>query len=371
MEAIYTVAKDRGTIMKIFSDRSYLPPGKGHIVMLYPFWGKNPEDPRDPSSGRFDRYTEIGGRFFQMTSLEEANFAVFPGAWEHVADNPEILALAERFIETARAVGKPTVLFFCSDSDEKVPYTSTIVFRTSLYHSQREPTEFSMPAWSEDFVHKWLGGRLLIRQKRHKPVVGFCGAAASFDRSWKTILKNALKRALRRLRRLPPHGGYLRAKALRLLQENPYIETNFILRDRFYGGAKDNLTRQQLRLEYVHNMVGSDYILCVRGVGNFSYRLYETLCSGRIPVFVNTDCVLPYDFLIQWKKYCVWVEEHEVDKIAERVVEFHERLSPSDFVELQHACRKLWEEWLSPEGFFANFYRHFEGNHRVKHNGAE
>jgi len=24
------------------------------------------------------------------------------------------------------------------------------------------------------------------------------------------------------------------------------------------------------------------------------------------------------------------------------------------------ACRRLWEEWLSPEAFFANFHRHLE-----------
>jgi hypothetical protein len=34
--------------------------------------------------------------------------------------------------------------------------------------------------------------------------------------------------------------------------------------------------------------------------------------------------------------------------------------SPPEFVDLQHECRRLWQEWLSPEGFFANFYRHFQ-----------
>jgi hypothetical protein len=109
----------------------------------------------------------------------------------------------------------------------------------------------------------------------------------------------------------------------------------------------------------VRSIVDSDYVLCARGIGNWSYRLYETLSLGRIPVFIDTDCVLPYDFAINWRDYCVWITRSEVSTIGERVAEFHESLSENDFVERQHACRKLWEDYVSPQGFFSNLYRHF------------
>jgi hypothetical protein len=101
-------------------------------------------------------------------------------------------------------------------------------------------------------------------------------------------------------------------------------------------------------------------VLCVRGVGNWSFRLYETLSLGRIPVFVDTHGVLPYDFLLEWRDYMVWIDRDEIGRIGERVAEFNERLSDADFVELQHACRRLWEEYLSPLGYFRNFHLHFE-----------
>jgi len=116
---------------------------------------------------------------------------------------------------------------------------------------------------------------------------------------------------------------------------------------------------QQWRRNFVDNMIDGDYVLCTRGFGNFSYRLYEALCCGRIPVFVNTDCVLPYEHLIDWRQYCVWVEEYEIDMIGDIVARFHAGLSDTDFHDLQRACRRLWDEWLSPTGFFANFHRHF------------
>ena len=81
-------------------------------------------------------------------------------------------------------------------------------------------------------------------------------------------------------------------------------------------------------------------MLCARGRGNFSYRLYETLCSGRIPVFIDTDCVLPFEDVIDWRSLCVWVPEAEVDQVAERVADFHARLSPVELPELQVAVRQ-------------------------------
>lgn len=359
--------------LKIFSDRSYLPEGMGHVVMLYPFWGKNPEDPMAPESGRFDRYTEIGRSFFEMTSLREADFAVMPAPWERAMHDEAARDLAIRFAEETKQEKKRVVLFFWSDLDQDVPIENAVVLRTSFYHSKRKPNEFAMPAWSEDFVERYLGGRLLIRQKRAKPIVGFCGYIAPLKMPFKRRLKDGLHwgASLVGMRKpktsiaLSKLGSVARAKALRALSKSPLVETNFIIRDRFLGGAllpdgrADLVLIQKVRLEFVQNMVESDYILCARGGGNFSYRLYETLCCGRVPVFIDTDCVLPYDFDVNWKDYCVWVEERELSLVAEKVAEFHSNLSPQDFVDLQHECRRLWEQWMSPEGFFANFYRHF------------
>jgi hypothetical protein len=67
----------------------------------------------------------------------------------------------------------------------------------------------------------------------------------------------------------------------------------------------------------------------------------------------------PYEQWIDWKQYCVWIEERDLPRIADIVVDFHERLSPRSFQTLQKACRQLWLDWLSPQGFFSNFHRHF------------
>jgi hypothetical protein len=313
--------------------------------MLYPLWGKNPEDPADPNSGRFDRYVEVGSTLFEAASLELADVAVFPCAWTRSLA-PEL----ERFVEAAREAGKPTAVFVGSDEHEAISDRPVLVFQTSLNRSRREANEFAQPAWSEDFVTAHLGGLLPIRQKRAKPVVGFCGLAPR------------RRGFLERLRTHQAHTS-IRARALRLLREHGDIETNFVERERFLGGALargglDVATMQRVRREYVENMVESDYVLCARGAGNFSYRLYETLNCGRIPVFIDTDTVLPCDFLADWRAHCVWVDQSELESIGDRVVAFHESLSEREFVELQHSCRGFWEKYVAPEGFFALFHEH-------------
>jgi exostosin family protein len=344
--------------------------------MLYPFWGKNPEDPGDPSSGRYDRYAEVGSRLFEMATLEKADVAVFPGAWEQVLGDKTAVGLAEQFLELARQARKPTVIFFWSDSDEAISYDNTVVFRTSCYRSRKRNNEFAMPAWSEDFVTRYLGGQLPLRAKNKKPMVGFCGYAPGYETSHPTagsyVLHfakcgvRACKRLLKSLVGMKRPASSIRAVVLRALAASDSVDTNFVIREHFLGGSLlpsgelDAARMETVRKEYVQNMVHSDYAICARGGGNFSYRLYEALCCGRIPVFVDTDCLLPFHSEIAWKEYCVWIGEGEIGHLADKVAEFHESLSDRQFVELQRECRRLWDSHLSPEGFFANFYKHFK-----------
>jgi hypothetical protein len=68
--------------------------------------------------------------------------------------------------------------------------------------------------------------------------------------------------------------------------------------------------------------------------------------------------VLPYDFAADWREHCVWVDESELESIGDRVAAFHESLGEQEFVELQCECRRFWEKYIAPEGFFGRFHEH-------------
>lgn len=369
--------------LKIFSDRQYLLDGMQPDPILAPFWSEVSGNHQSPGRRACDRYIEIAHSLFEMVPLEEADLAIMPANWRTIRGdswrakvNKRALDLGIQFAQKAEQARKPVVVFFSGDcSDEEIPVKNALVFRMSLYRSKKKPTDFVPPAICEDLVEHFLANQLPIRQKHEKPVVGFCGLIG--QDSWKRKLKTVVYHGamLTRQGRMgvsPYKGQILRAKALDILADNPLVDTNFVIRNRsvFFEGDLDQ--KQKVRFEFVQNMVASDYILCCRGSANYSNRLFEVLCCGRIPIFIDTDCVLPFDFAIDWKKYCVWVDEKELPQIAEKVAEFHNNLSPQEFVDLQHECRRLWKEWLSPEGFFANFYRHFQvGTHEKAEKGSE
>lgn len=344
-------------MFSIFSDRRFLAShSTPHAAILAPFWGTNPETP--PDTGRFDRYAEVGGSFLRLSALADCDAAVFPQNWEVAGERAE--ELAEEFTAICRDAGKTPVVFHLADATDPLPVDAT-VFRASLLRSQRGPREFALPAWSEDFLVRYLDGEARPRAKRARPVVGFCGSPnLELPRTFR-------ERAVRRLGKLGPGakprlaGEHPRTRALRALKRDRRLERNFVIRETFWAGALgDASSVSEARREYVRNMLESDYVLCARGGGNFSYRLYETLSLGRIPLFVDTDCVLPLDFDLEWRDYCLWVEEADIERIGDRVLEFHESLDAAEFEERQRACRRLWETHISPQGFFASFHRHFE-----------
>jgi Exostosin family len=358
--------------LKIFTNFQYLPPKAFPLNLLKPFWLQNSTSNLTPWSSGISDYANISHSIFEITSLEEADFAILPFDWLYVRGstwkpqiNLEAMRLGIEFAQIVKQANKPLIIFFTNDSShEEIPIKDAFVFRQSLLASTRRTSDFALNAVYEDLVKCYRGSEISIRHKQDKPVIGFTGFANKL--SW----NNKLKEFIYQIAMLPKGGAkyspyqghHIRSKALNYLSNSQKIETNFVIRDKmvFFDEAIDVEQKLRLRIEYVNSMVDSDYILCCRGRGNFSFRLFEALCCGRIPIFINTNCVLPFDFAIDWKKYCVWVESKELPQIAEKVIDFHNNLSPQEFIDLQHQCRSLWKEMLSTEGFFTNFWRHFQ-----------
>jgi hypothetical protein len=215
-----------------------------------------------------------------------------------------------------------------------------------------------MPSWSNDLLSRYFGGTVQVRNKPDKPTVGFSGFAPKpslMSMVWNNTIKEYLNLK-------GPNMGTLsriRYDTLNVLNNVSGIQKAFISQERFWGGISDSQKRMEKRREFAKNLIDSDYPLCIRGSGNFSSRFYEALCCGRVPLFIDTDCVLPYDFEIDWKKYCIWVDSKNLSDIGESIMEFHNRVSPQEFIDLQYQCRKIWEQYITPVGFFKNFYKHF------------
>jgi hypothetical protein len=298
--------------------------------------------PEGIEAARYDRLAERAPLDFENVTGDSADVWLYA---HDLATPAEIESQLEKLPD-----GRPGCFFFYSNDDAlpiQVERPNVTVFRTSLFRSLRMPHEQAMPALSDDLLAQ-NGKALEARPWSPTPSVGFCGFVGSlFKRLGFQLV----------MQREKSSGLTLRERALSALEHSSSVQTNFVRRTSFWGGSMsrfhfDPEHQKKVRREFVDNLLGTDYTLCVRGKGNFSYRLYEVLSAGRIPVFVNSDCVLPFDGRVDWKRHVVHVEESELSQIGEKVLAFHRRLGAEGFRELQHENRRLWQEWLSPEGFF-------------------
>ncbi len=335
--------------LKLYTDKSYLPEENSHTYILFSTLGNYLNKAGDPDYGRFDELCRIGSDFFNfVTDPAEADFFLLPFDFSFEEKRQGKMTA---FLDKAKKYHKKTIVFFNSDDDTDITTEGLIIFRTSYYKSKQKANTFALPGWSLDFVNYFPQKTFDVLPYGQKPSVSYCGYIDKKPKTIKDIIKSFIKKEVVTQELLAKKR---RGKACRIIQANTGIQANFIIRDGFWAEGMND--KNKARNEYAQNMIGSLYGIATRGGGNFSYRLLEILSCGRIPVLINTDCILPFDSIINWKEHVLWVEENELDKIDELVLKFHKSKTPAELKTIQENNRKLYVDYLSPTGFFKNLH---------------
>ena len=236
-------------------------------------------------------------------------------------------------------------------------FSNIIYFRMSGFKSLLSAKNQGFPAsLSDQLMIIYNKDNIKINKKSEIPIIGFCGHATNHPITFLHQTYIFLIENIKRFFKNPFdnnyevffQSAYQRHKILKQIEEENGLKTNFIYRKQYRAGAKDKKKRNKTTLEYYDNILISDYILCLRGTGNFSIRLYETLMMGKIPVLINTDCLLPFNKIIDWKQHVIWIEWSNVEDIPNIIKLFHQKITNENFQKLQKNNRKLWLEILQP-----------------------
>ena len=310
-------------------------------IELYEALREPPVPP--PSDVWGKRFAPIFGdadRYFCRVDANDADVAVYPYRFD---GSPVSVAA----MDDARRHGLPFIATSWGDDYAAIDLPYGSLFRQSILRSRRSEREFAIPAYCVDSL-EGVPVERYIRTKGAKPLAGFCGYCGT---GWLRLMYRLTGR------RRKVDGLSLRVELLRRLQTSPRIDAIVVPQTKFLGGAKGAISddpdhARRVRKQFLDNVLNTGYTLCVRGAGNFSYRFYEVLAAGRIPIFVDTDCVLPFEEIIPWRKHCVWVPLADMDRIADIVADFHASLSEKQFMDLQAANRALWQEYLHPTAFW-------------------
>jgi hypothetical protein len=103
----------------------------------------------------------------------------------------------------------------------------------------------------------------------------------------------------------------------------------------------------------------SKFVLCPRGIGASSFRLFEAMQSGRAPVIISDQWVPCSD--IDWNKICLRVRERDIAKLPE-ICQANEHR----WVEMGREARRIWVEWFSQTGLAKLIYSSLTGIARTR-----
>ena len=266
--------------------------------------------------------------------------------------------------ESICRAGKLPVMAFSLAKEIPKPAWVTHIVRASWHRGEAEPGNIICPpvapgTGGAEWPPKTDAARWQPLPKGEIPSVGFCGRTGS--EPCRTLWK-MIPRAVTRWMGTKPLlgrtkgfrglcGAPLRKDALEHLSTlaakgaiklDATDRKSVIHRPSTQGGAKE---------KFHENLRDNQFSLCSRGSENYSFRFYETLAAGRIPVLIDTGCILPLEDEIDWDRLIVRVPCREIPAIGKKIKDFHGALSPEEFVSLQKEILEISEK-LRPENFF-------------------
>jgi hypothetical protein len=320
-------------------------------------WSLRPNN-RDSIFSKFiadNHYTEVG-------CIKDCDIAIHPNK----AFTPETLAFDSSVYQSAMDAaryGKPLIIDATSDSDVLLDIPTANILRCGLYRSLKKPFETESPYWSNDRTKQGLDA-LNIGFKGKKPVIGFCGTTSSMGKL-ANLSKYIVPQAATKLvlsqgkfsRWVDPRitegmSLQLREKAMNLIARDKRLEVSFEVTNNHQSYyVKNESNKITLENLFIDSTAKCDYVLCVRGSGNFSGRFYMALNAGRIPVVIDTDGVIPEEEHLHMIKIPV----NSIKNIGDLILEHFETTTEQELKEMKLGNRLAYHQFLSPEKFLPKY----------------
>lgn len=103
--------------------------------------------------------------------------------------------------------------------------------------------------------------------------------------------------------------------------------------------------RQAMQQKFVDVALKSKFVLCPRGSGRGSIRLFEMMEMKLVPVIISDNYLLPQG--PKWQDFTIFVKEKDINKLPEIL----ERRA-SEVEKMGELAYQAWKEWFSPNQHF-------------------
>jgi hypothetical protein len=303
-------------------------------------------------------------QFYQsVDKIDAADFILMPLDYSRSKKvDPNICLYYENL---SKQSNKILILFHFGDGVEDINVPNSIIFRHSKYKNTLGHNEIICPPLINNLSNEHEF-QCIDNFKDYS--VGFVGHGVKMLEDlppWKKFFQYAKKDYMFSILGLfnssflaHRSGMYFRKKTVNILR-NSGISTNFLLR-RFWGRGRDVRTKglsDEFREEFIKSIDINLFNLSIRGVGNYSFRFYEIISAGRIPVLIDTLCPLPMEDKINYDDFCVIVNHSDLKNTPDIIASWYKSKTNKQLVESQKKAKKVFKENLDFIVFFDKFFK--------------
>jgi hypothetical protein len=200
---------------------------------------------------------------------------------------------------------------------------------------------------SDDYVIPFLPGIYVNIAKRwhnHRTITGpylqmtqwdhvpFVPSIAACEYLFCFVGSTRSHRIRRRLMELSHPRGYLKDTSENVAKE---AEKAFFMLN----------YQQDAKTHYGDIISRSKFVLCPRGYACSTWRLFETMKAGRVPIIISDQWVPPTG--PAWETFSIRIEESQVSRMP-ALLERYEAQAEA----MGRQARVTWEEWFSSETVF-------------------
>ncbi len=325
------------------------PPGNRLLIELA-VWGE---------SGNLLLSSQAEPNFVQVSDPNEAEWVLIP-IFITGLSNAVGVDYLKSCGQLAQRLKKPLGLFSNSDLLLDPPVERYYLFTPGSYRSKKYQIELPAVLPFDPIIH-YFQGEIDPISNQGKASVGFCGqATGNILKTIKDFLLIQQLRHQRAKRKIPYQRiplflpAYERSRLLTRLEKSELITTDFILRSKYRGGAQSEGEKKTVEREFYKNIRANLFTVCLRGMGNYSVRFYQTLAMGRIPVLIDTDSSVPFVDHMDFRDFYIKVPYSSRFQLDRILKDFVEGKTTQELILLQRSCRRVWLDHYQSQGMIMN-----------------
>lgn len=97
----------------------------------------------------------------------------------------------------------------------------------------------------------------------------------------------------------------------------------------------------------------SKFGLAPRGYGKQSFRFYEIMQLGVVPVYISDEHYLPWSDELDWNDFCILIDEDNIYNIDEIL----KSVDDDEYGKLLETGSKVYQEYFTLEGMYQNILK--------------